>query len=196
MNRKQHFENIYDKKLWGVYGKTLSGRGSSDAFTNNDSKYISKIITQYNVKSIVDVCGDFAWQHKFLKDYKGSYIGVDISEKCLLRIKNKSYTFKQMDICYDTIPSCDLFIARDVLFHLTNEDIKLFLDNIRRSDVKFLMVTTFLNQQNKASNHDLTKPPFNLPLKDFFAGNKEISGYECKYLAILDLRRYNESLDE
>ena len=90
-NRKSHFEKIYQQKLWGSHGNTLSGRGSSNTFTNNDAGFISEVIKEKDISSIVDVCGDFAWQHKFLSGYKGKYLGVDISEIALEKIsKNTS----------------------------------------------------------------------------------------------------------
>jgi len=185
MNRKNHFEDIYRKRKWGEYDTTLSGRGSSKDFVKNDIEYIKSIIKKYKIKSIVDVCGDFSWQEQFLEDYDGEYLGVDISETCLARIKNTKYQFKQLDICVDAIPDCDLFIARDVLFHLSDEDIHLFLNNVRNSNVSLLMVTTFVHENAK---HNLTLPPFNLELIELYAGNANTQGYEHKHLGILKLK--------
>lgn len=204
-NRKTHFDRIYKNNSWGRYGNTLSGRGSSDLFVKNDIEYIVSIIDKYQIKSIVDVCGDFAWQEGFLKDYSGSYLGIDVSQECLNRIKNNKYSFRQLDICVDPIPGCDLLIVRDVLFHLEDNDIHSFLKNLLLSNVKLLMVTTFLEQKDdtnfqeqkvRASKHNLTLPPFNLKLEDLYAGNKNVKGYENKYLGILKMEKYYESLDE
>ena len=193
---KQHFEEIYNKQLWGRNGNTLSGRGSSDLLTNNDSVFISKIILDKGVQSIVDVCGDFAWQHKFLKTYKGSYLGVDVSETCLNRIsksnKSTNINFKQLDICHDDIPYSDLFICRDVLFHLERNDILKFFDLIKSSKTKWLIVTSFTyteqdykSKQMNACQHNLNLEPYNLTFEDQFFGYKDIPGYEKKSLGLV-----------
>lgn len=195
-NRKSHFEKIYQQKLWGFHGNTLSGRGSSDTFTNNDAGFISEVIKEKGISSIVDVCGDFAWQHKFLSEYKGKYLGVDISEIALKKIsKNtskKNTEFRQLDICRDEIPPSDLFICRDVLFHLSHDDILLFLKNLKSSETKWLITTTFLHSEQaykgekaNACQHNLTLEPYNLKLERHFVGNKNIPGYEKKALGII-----------
>lgn len=194
--RKDHFEKIYNKQLWGKHGSTLSGRGSSDAFTNNDSGFISKIITEKRVQSIVDVCGDFAWQHKFLKNYDGDYLGVDISPSCLGRIpkskKSTKVNFKQLDICHDKIPNSDLFICRDVLFHLSHNDILKFFTLLKESRTKWLIATSFMHSEQdykskkaNACQHNLNLEPYNLVFEDQFLGYNGIQGYEKKSLGLI-----------
>lgn len=193
--RKNHFEEIYKKQLWGKHGNTLSGRGSSDSFTNHDSEFISDVISTKNIQSIIDICGDFAWQHKFLKNYTGDYLGIDISESCLSEI-NKTNTknnikFKQLDVCHDNIPYCDLFICRDVLFHLSNEDIFSFLEKLICSKTKWLIVTSFdhsiqdyKSRKANACQHNLSLSPYNLKFEKRFFGYKSTRGYEKKFLGL------------
>lgn len=190
-----HFENIYNRRVWGRHGNTLSGRGSSNAFTNNDSKFISKIISDKKIKSIVDVCGDFAWQHKFLEKYKGRYLGVDVCKFCLNiipnSIKSTNITFQQLDICHDNIPRSDLFICRDVLIHLDHDDILKFFHLLKKSKTKWLIVTSFnlpnqhlKSKHENACKHNLSLEPYNLNFEYQFYGNKETVGYEKKYLGL------------
>jgi len=196
--RKKHFEEIYNRRLWGQHGNTLSGRGSSEAFTHNDSKFISKIISDKKVQSIVDICGDFAWQHKFLKNYKGEYLGVDISESCLNRISKSNQlsnvNFKQLDICHDDIPCSDLFICRDVLFHLSHDDILKFFNLLKKSKTEWVIVTSFnhsdqdyKSKQANACQHNLNLEPYNLIFEDKFFGYENIKGYEKKFLGLISV---------
>jgi len=198
--RKEHFENIYKRKSWGVYANTHSGRGSSPEFVRNDILYIKEVIKRYNIRSIVDICGDFRWQFDFLKDYGGSYLGIDISETCLARIDKTLYkeniSFRQMDACMDPIPPCDLFIARDVLFHLSASEISLFFENIRKSKIQWLLTTTFLSSgaspaiahSSKAARLNLQAEPWNIVFEETFIGNPLKSGYEQKSLGLVQVK--------
>ena len=200
-NRKNHFENIYEKKLWSHHGNTYSGRGAAPTFVRNLIIYIRDIFKQYDINSIVDICGDFAWQSGFLVDFEGTYMGVDISEKCLAMINKKkvksNIVFKQMDVCVDPIPSCDLFIAKDVLYHLEEKDVFAFFKNIRKSNVKWLLLTTFFSggeptpgsQAGRLSSGNMQADPFKIVFEETFIDNPKIKGYEQKGVGIVSVEK-------
>ena len=70
----------------------------------------------------------------------------------------------------DHLPKADILFCRDCLVHLSNEDIAKSIQNIRQSDITYLLTTTFTQCDE---NHDivtgdwriinLEKPPFNFP---------------------------------
>ena len=77
--------------------------------------------------------------------------------------------FSHANICTDKLPACDLLIVRDCLFHLSYNDINLFLGNIKTCDYKFLLTTTHLIGELQQNNNivtgdfreiDLFKAPF------------------------------------
>jgi hypothetical protein len=51
-------------------------------------------------------------------------------------------SFVHLDITEDPIPSADLWIVRDILFHLSPENIKKVLLNFKKSDVKYILTTS------------------------------------------------------
>jgi len=127
---KAVMNQIYDQHLWG--GKEFdfySGQGSHD----------SKIITPYleavtsflnshdNVLTVCDLgCGDFNIG-KHLHPYTNSYIAIDIVEDLINRNRSKfkaqNLVFQCLDISKDQLPKTDCVIIRQVLQHLSNEDI-------------------------------------------------------------------------
>jgi hypothetical protein len=81
-----------------------------------------------------------------------SYIGIDIVSP-LIDSNNEKYgsnkvSFQCLSIIEDEIPTSDLIICKDVLFHLSYEDALKTIGNIRNSGVKYLISTTFSNFYN------------------------------------------------
>ena len=71
---KQIFEEMYQKKIWGGG----SGVGSLPEATVRYRAVLQKLLTDYQVRSVVDIgCGD--WQTGSLVDWTGiEYTGIDI----------------------------------------------------------------------------------------------------------------------
>jgi hypothetical protein len=85
-----------------------------------------------------------------------NYIGLDIVKNIIDKnnslYASESTSFKVSNICNDQIPSCDLILVRDCLFHLSFDDIDKFLKNIQQTNYKYLLTTTHIVQpgfQNK-----------------------------------------------
>jgi len=153
---------------------TFSGPGSSIAYTENLRKELPAIIKNLSVKTFLDApCGDFNWMPLVLKECPDlKYIGGDIVKPLIEQ--NKQYeanniSFINLDITQDSLPSADLIMCRDCLFHLSFEDIKLFLQNFLRSDIKYLLTTSHKQGDNhnidsgRYRQLDLFKDPLNFP---------------------------------
>ena len=56
---------------------------------------------------------------------------------------NEKVSFQVGNICEDNLPTGDLLIVRDCLFHLSHSDINRFLINILNLDYKFLLTSSF-----------------------------------------------------
>jgi hypothetical protein len=75
-----------------------------------------------------------------------------------------------LDLTTDPLPSADLLLCRDCLVHLSFADAHRALANIRRSDITYLLTTTF---PTESTNLDvvtgdwrplnLLRPPFGFP---------------------------------
>ena len=172
---KERFSYIYSARYWPSK-ESVSGPGSEFQNTLNIRTEITKLIHQYKIKKFLDVpCGDFSWIKSIIKD-DINYIGGDIVSELIKINKKKSNTsninFIEIDLLDDELPSADLMLCRDCLVHLSNQNIKKFLRNFIKSEIKYLLITSYetdLNENNiDIKDGDfrptyLMKSPFNLP---------------------------------
>jgi SAM-dependent methyltransferase len=149
-NPKSKFTWIYENKYWAS-DESVSGYGSGVAYTENIRNKLPQLIDYYKIKSLLDApCGDFHWMKLLLSEIPTiSYIGVDIVSELIDKLNyeysNSRISFQNVDIRIDSLPSADLIIVRDCLFHLSEKDIYLFLNNFLGSDIKYILTTTHVN---------------------------------------------------
>ena len=177
-SQKERFELIYKTNFWSSK-ESVSGLGSEQINTINVKKGIVNIINEYKINSILDApCGDFNWIQDIINNnikYIGADIVKDLIDKNLIQFYKKNINFIQLDITTDNLPDTDLMICRDCLIHLSFKRIKLFLQNIKKSNIKFILLTSYKlkDSQKKIKNLDITdgefreidmnEPPFSLP---------------------------------
>jgi hypothetical protein len=107
--------------------------------------------------------------------------------------------FKTLNLTSDALPECDVILVRDCLVHLSYKDIYAALKNIKSSNCKYLLTTTFTD--TKRTNYDiltgdwrpinLTKKPFNfsepvLVINEDCTENK--NSYKDKSLALWGIK--------
>lgn len=175
---KDFFTHVYwDGKQRNL--ESLSGNGSTLVQTSKIRTALPILLSKFNITSIIDApCGDLNWMSKILIDYKGDYLGIDIVQPLINdlndRYANERISFKNQDILSVILPSADLLITRDFLFHLSFEDINRFLINFKKSNIKYLLTTShhlddnFINKNIKTGDFrciDLFKKPFLFPLQ-------------------------------
>ena len=78
--------------------------------------------------------------------------------------------FQVLDILNDPLPKADLWLCRDVLFHLPKEDILRILRRFAVSDIPLILTSTYAFQRENTNvavggfrRINLELPPFNLP---------------------------------
>ena len=168
--RKAIFDYYYKSNKWGS-NESLSGDGSTLEETKIIRDEILQVFNKYNIESILDApCGDFNWV-KLLDIPNIDYIGADIV-KNLIDKNNKNYKtsnrkFIMLDICMDEFPESDVIMCRDALVHFSNNDVNKFIENIKRSNVKYLLTTTFPDVKNNIDIATGMWRPVNLCLEPF-----------------------------
>lgn len=180
------FETIYVENRWQSE-ESRSGTGSTLDQTLLLRRALPKLIKARRIGTLLDApCGDFHWMGR--ADLAGaSYIGGDIVAPLVDALKSKyeahGRQFIKLDIAADVLPAADLWLCRDVLFHLPNAAVLRVLRNFAQSDVRYLLTTTYpfatQNRNVRAGGFrfiNLTKLPFNLPepawsVDDFLAPN-------------------------
>ena len=160
---EEKFNKIYSTNYW-FDDESRSGTGSSLRSTENIRIHLPKIIERFNIKRLFDApCGDFYWMSKVLKNVDVDYIGSDIVEDLIVsnrKNEKNNIKFFKLDIRIDKLPVSDLMICRDCLFHFSYEDIFKFLDNFLISDIKYILLTSHLNTENKFENKNIVTGDF------------------------------------
>lgn len=167
------FLEIYSKNAWGG-AESRSGSGSSLEQTKTIREQLPAIVKNLGVRSFLDIpCGDFYWMKQVCLEID-EYIGADIVEqlidhnRALYTSKNRRFTV--VDIMKDQLPTVDLIFSRDCLVHFSFRDICRTIRNIKRSNSKYLLATTFTAQDQNTDIAtgewrplNLQLPPFNFP---------------------------------
>ena len=170
---KRVFLDIYSKNAWGG-AESRSGSGSSLEQTQTIREQLPAIITHLSVKSFLDIpCGDFNWMKRVrleLDEYIGADIIAQLIEHNRARYTSENRRFIVLDIMKDQLPPVDLIFSRDCLVHFSFRDIHRTIRNIKRSNSKYLLTTTFTARDQNTDIAtgewrplNLQIPPFNFP---------------------------------
>jgi hypothetical protein len=187
MSAREVFTDIYEKNRWGgAPGTYCSGSGSAtSAIVNPYVACVRRHLMQLGAHSLraVDLgCGDFSVGRR-LADDCASYIGVDIVESLIAHNEaafgTDRITFQCLDIIADPLPAADICFLRQVLQHLSNDQIRIILPKLEQ--YSWVFVTEHqpspgcLRVPNVDKTHGsdirirqssgvfLEHPPFNLP---------------------------------
>jgi len=190
------FNNIYSENFWNSY-ESHSGPGSHIFSTRKIRKKLPILWKKYNIESVLDIpCGDYNWMKEVNKtgvDYIGGDIVVAIVENNNKNYSTENVRFEVLDITKDKLPKVDMIFCKDCLQHLSYENIKRALVNIKKSGAKYLFTTSYprtwknwdiLDGDYRALN--LRKPPFNFPKPLFkmceYSSNGLIEPDKCMLL--------------
>ena len=130
VSNEKVFDDIYRYRKWGVG----SGTGSIKYFNEPFIEFVNDFLDTHEIRTVVDIgCGDWQIaQHLSLGDRE--YIGCDVSSLILNKTRAKfaghKRTFLHLDATTDVLPHGDLAIVKDVLLHLSNENIQKVLTKL------------------------------------------------------------------
>jgi hypothetical protein len=175
-NLRARFTAVHDRRLWGA-GESRSGPGSGrDApSVALAAAALLRAQQEHGFHSLNDIpCGDFNWMPEALARLAPvRYIGFDIVRAALQRNRERhpGLEFRLLDITAQTPPRADLIFCKDLFNHLSDDDIRRALRNMRRSGATWLLASNNpgapyvpLPDGPAASRHlDLTAPPFACP---------------------------------
>ncbi len=184
---KKAMVQIYEQNLWGgETGTFYSGSGSHESgLVDPYVKKVQHFLSSFDEPvTVADLgCGDFNVGRHFLP-YVKEYIGVDIVPELIERnkatFKAEGLRFFCLDIAKDDLPDGDGVILRNVLQHLSNNEIAQILEKLR--SYHFLILTEHIPdgaftpnldiisgqgiRLKKNSGVDITAKPFDLPIVD------------------------------
>lgn len=146
-DRQAVFEKIYDSNLW-YSDESRSGVGSTMAQTESIRAQLPRLLASLNAKQIYDApCGDFNWMRHVALAPDVHYLGADVVRPLIERLQREfgdsHRRFRVGDIVEEIAPECDVWLCRDVLFHLPTSDVMRVLANIDPAKTRYLLTTTF-----------------------------------------------------
>jgi hypothetical protein len=174
------FASIYRSGAWAKahavdassYGPG-SGHGSSLAATKSVQESLPIMLEQLDAKTLVDIgCGDNTWMSQI--KLPCDYIGLDIV-KTVIADNQKLHasprrSFLVVDATTDEIPDGDIVLCREVIFHLSFDDIRRLIVNICEKERAYFITTTdtatLFNSDVESGDFrilNLRKAPFNFP---------------------------------
>ncbi len=170
---QKRFERIYETNLWSD-PESRSGAGSSLDSTRVLRAELPEALRELGARVLLDVpCGDFTWMEHV--DLSGiEYIGGDIVPSIIERNRrlhaSKARRFTELDLTRDVLPDAYVLLCRDALVHLSYANIRAVLANVARSNIRFLLMTSF---PGRGGNYDVADgdwrtldfqaPPFSFP---------------------------------
>jgi hypothetical protein len=194
---KTIFEEIFEKRIWHS-STSVSGSGSEWKQTAEIRKHLPILLEKYKIKTLLDLpCGDFSWMQT-LNLPVGKYIGADIVEQIILqnqlKYQSDQRSFLVLDFINDKLPDADLILVRDAWVHLSDELVKASIQNLKKSQITYLLTTHFPFEKRNIDIQtgswrpiNLMKKPFNFPQPiEIIAENSTESGgqYTDKSLAL------------
>ena len=182
---RDEFNRIYASKAWGSGNRKGqgSGLGSNMEYTAVIRQQLVEVIKTYNISSMLDSsCGSMHWMRLVLEEvalfkpdfkFAGTDVSCNVIEKHKKTFADKTnWSFACVDYANMPLPlGYDLVFSRDSLQHVPQYAVWMFLNNVRNSGAKYLMVGSYVKsrQPNKdihagwgAYDVDLLKPPFSV----------------------------------
>jgi hypothetical protein len=143
------FRYAYRHNLWRST-ETPSGTGSSRAQTRAIAAALPALCKRYAVRALLDVpCGVADWMAEVELPgvrYLGGDIVPDVVREAARRHGTDRWQFLVLDLTRSPLPPADLLLCRDCLVHLSYRDIAKAIANIRRSDIAYVLTTTFTGE--------------------------------------------------
>ena len=205
-NRIMSFKNIYDNNYWGE-SETFSGEGSTIKATEILRQNLEKLFKEFDIKTLLDIpCGDFNWM-KELKYEFDFYLGCDIVYDIITNNKKAYETmtrkFQVFDIV-ENIPTMkfDAIFCRDLMIHLPIKDISKIIDNIIKSDSRYLISNTYSDTDKNTDVAYGGYRPINLEIEPFYFPKpikmfQENSDYiKDKYIAIWEINKLQSRAEQ
>jgi hypothetical protein len=182
------FTKIYESGAWGKSEDPASRFYSGSGSRRNDEiapyvQSVANFLRSFEVKpDVVDLgCGDFTVGRQ-VRSFCNRYIACDVVPSLIAfnqaRFNDLGVEFRVLDLVENELPPGDIVLVRQVLQHLSNDQISRFIARVP-SSYEFLVVTEhWPSHENFKHNVDkptgpgtrmgyesgvvLTSPPFNL----------------------------------
>ncbi|QAA80740.1 class I SAM-dependent methyltransferase [Aequorivita sp. H23M31] len=157
---KKAMQQVYKMNLWGDEKTDFySGEGSHlPEITEPYITAVTSFLTSFKIPITVCNlgCGDFNIGKELASSTK-KYIAIDIVPELIARNKEKfkeeNLEFHCLDIAIDNFPPGDCAILRQVLQHLSNEEVQSVVDKL--AGFKYVILTEHIPDGDFIPNKDI-----------------------------------------
>lgn len=158
------FSDIYQNNKWGgEKGEWCSGSGTAnEEIAGQYVQLVHKLSEEHSFSELraVDLgCGDMKIGSQICGLFK-SYIGADIVEGLIEHNKTRNFegevSFQKLNIIEQELPDGEVCFVRQVLQHLSNEQISKILKKLGK--YKFVLVTEHHPTPNTEMEKNIDKP--------------------------------------
>ncbi len=168
---KEVFCDIYKRKVWG----DGSGGGSIPAVARPYCEFISHYLINSGIYTAIDIgCGDLVVARGIDWGFT-NYIGIEASTDWVSPMgTGRMIVLGGVDALTDLLPAADLVLCKEVLQHLSNEQVQLLLDRTAHYKRRLFTNSTFgdnVNEDIETGDFrpvDISLPPFNQPARTVF----------------------------
>jgi 2-polyprenyl-3-methyl-5-hydroxy-6-metoxy-1,4-benzoquinol methylase len=174
-NRDKKFSKVYSKNLF-FGAESRSGRGSDSDQTRVLKLALPPLLKSLGVSTILDVpCGDLNWMKGVDLlgiRYTGADIVSDLVENLNTQYSGSGKHFVVLDVVRQELPQAfDAIFCRDLLVHLSTDEIIEVLRKFKASGSKYLLTTHFTEPRKYKSlplfSRGVGWRPINFTLKPF-----------------------------
>tara|TARA_R110002012_G_scaffold195875_7_gene364087 strand:- start:1807 stop:2466 length:660 start_codon:yes stop_codon:yes gene_type:complete len=157
---KDAMSQVYELDLWGSNdSKFYSGTGSHDsAIVKPYVSVINEFLKRFETPLVAcDLgCGDFNIGKQLLENCK-YYYAIDIVENLIennkKHFKYDNLEFNCLDISKVDLPKADVVFVRQVLQHLSNDEVQQILSKLK--DYKYVIITEHIPEDDFLPNIDI-----------------------------------------
>jgi SAM-dependent methyltransferase len=160
-NVAEIFAEIYRNNRWGgARGRYHSGSGSSGEHAQVYAQAVTAFIKSHDIHRVVDLgCGDFRVGAQLATSdilYTGVDIVPDLVRKNRARFASERVRFECLNIIEEELPEADLCLIRQVLQHLSNQQISRVLTNVEK--YRYVLVTEHYPASAALRHKNIDKP--------------------------------------
>ena len=158
------FSDIYESGKWGGTKDDYSSGGGTTNSRISDAyvQCLSQLSAEWKFGELAAVdlgCGDMRIGQR-IAPFFSKYVGVDIVPKLIdqhaRNLATESVSFQHLNIIEDDLPDGNICMIRQVLQHLSNEQISKILRKLKKYD--YVLITEHLPKSNLKLKQNLDKP--------------------------------------
>ena len=169
LDPKAVFTDIYARNVWGGHG---SGGGSDPAQAKPYCDFVSRYLINSGIYTVLDIgCGDLRVA-RAIEWGVVNYIGIEASSGWVAPslLGPRMIVLGGTDALTAHLPAADLVLCKEVLQHLSNDQVELLLT--RTDHYPRRLFTSYVGEgtnsdivTGQSRPVDLTLPPFNRPAR-------------------------------